>query len=861
MMKVSILCATAITASAVSHGTASAQSSCTTVRVAAGSDHVIALQADGTLWAWGSNVFRQLGGPTAGRTAEPVPITAPPNLVSVAAGAQHSLALDGAGDVWAWGRNDSGQCGQSTPPPVRTPARVAGLPRIEAIAAGGSFSLALSITGTVWAWGSNANGELGPGASGTGGSTPVQVTGLPAQVSSISAGWQHALAVGDGQVWGWGQNAFGQSTSSLDPLDFGPASVPLPGVAVSVAAGTAHSLARLANGETWGWGSGFNGALGSASLGSSRSPPSRLELPLSVVSLAAATDTTFAVLADGSVLALGDNRVGQAGIPGRHTAVVVAERVAIDRAARLVSSRNDHVVAILDDGSLRAWGANDEGQLGVGTIGSSLVPVVASGVPPGVVELAALYGTAFAKDADGRVWSWGENQFGQRGVGTHAPSARAEPVHVGRVAAMGGGGRRSLLAEETGRISGCGDNDSGQAVPSDPGTSLASPTPVEDASDASGHLIGQAVSTHAWYHALAVRNDGTVVGWGASGGSHVLGTTPPPLTPNVPPTPIAHDADPSGLLTNAVAVDSGSDFSMALKSDGTLWCWGSNRYGQLGSPGSPDGGNPVHVLQLAGVTRIAAGASHALALDADGRAWSWGRGGAHLGLGDSSNRNAPAPIGISPALRDISASATASLALGRDGTVWAWGDNDFGQLGDGSTAASNTPQRVIDPTDPSGYLTGVIDVAMGGQFGLALAADGTVKAWGSNLHGALGTGVLGHARAPERPLLSCVEQLPAEVPALLLGKSGHDLLFSWSSAARALRYNIYEGTLAAASLFTYDHVAHACAIPTPVSTTTGALAASGNSYYLCVGANDAGEGPYGHDSRRVMTRAAAVPCP
>jgi alpha-tubulin suppressor-like RCC1 family protein len=168
----------------------------------AGYFHSLAVKSDGTLWAWGDNVYGQVGDGTTTRRYAPVRVGTLTGVAAVAAGYAHTLALRTDGTVWAWGRNDSGQLGDGTTTHRSTPVQVAGLTGVVAVAAGDNHSLAVKSDGTLWVWGYNGYGQLGDGTT-TARSTPVRVTALSG-VAGVAAGESHSLAVkSDGTVWAW----------------------------------------------------------------------------------------------------------------------------------------------------------------------------------------------------------------------------------------------------------------------------------------------------------------------------------------------------------------------------------------------------------------------------------------------------------------------------------------------------------------------------------------------------------------------------------------------------------------------------------------------------------------------------------
>lgn len=194
----------------------------------------------------------------------------------------------------------------------------------------------------------------------------------------------------------------------------------------------------------------------------------------------------------------------------------------------------------------------------------------------------------------------------------------------------------------------------------------------------------------------------------------------------------------SGLTENRVFT--GYDYNMAIRSDGTVWAWGFDHYGQInafyniGTNEKHPISTPVLVNGLSDVVSIAFGTYHGIALKSDGTVWAWGQ--------SPDDHYTPTQVsGLTDVIKIAAAGECHSLALKSDGTVWAWGYNLSGELGDGTTIYSSSPVQV------SG-LTGVIDIAAGYSFSLALKSDGTVWAWGSNYRGQLGDGTTSDRTTP-----------------------------------------------------------------------------------------------------------------
>ncbi len=291
--------------------------------VAAGGAFTVGLTTSGRVYTWGSGSLGQLGdGATAGSTV-PVAVTVPsapggpPAVVTaVAAGDAHALALTSTGQVYAWGADLFGQLGHGGTTPADTPTLVT-LPAgvaVTAIAAGGDHSLAVTTTGQVYAWGANGNGQVGDGST-VNSSTPSLVA-LPGGVAitGVAAGTAHSLAVAnDGSVYAWGFNASGQ----LGTGDTADASTPQPvavpsGVSIaSVAAGGSHSLALTTTGTILAWGSDVFGQLASALVATlpvdSDVPVQPLGLPpaTSFVQISAGQTTSYALTSGGVAVGVG----------------------------------------------------------------------------------------------------------------------------------------------------------------------------------------------------------------------------------------------------------------------------------------------------------------------------------------------------------------------------------------------------------------------------------------------------------------------------------------------------------------------------------------------------------------------------
>jgi alpha-tubulin suppressor-like RCC1 family protein len=316
------------------------------VQIAAGGRQSLALTSGGTLYAFGSNLYGQLGaGTNAGKEApNPTPIAvslpgASGPVSEIAAGDAHSLALTSTGQLYAFGENNDGQLGVATnsgmtlanPTPLLVSLPGAEGPVVQ-IAAGFSHSLALTSTGQLYAFGSNEFGQLGnPGHAGTTTPTPtptqVSLPGASAPVSQIAAGGFHSLALtSTGQLYAFGKNSSGQlgSESGAATANPTPTPVSLPegtGPIVQLAAGTGDSLLVTAEGRLYAFGANSVGQLGNSTNSGTASPnptPMLANIPagttIDTVARGATAGHTLALTADLAVLndSLAPGQVGVA---------------------------------------------------------------------------------------------------------------------------------------------------------------------------------------------------------------------------------------------------------------------------------------------------------------------------------------------------------------------------------------------------------------------------------------------------------------------------------------------------------------------------------------------------------------------
>ena len=353
---------------------------------------------------------------------------------------------------------------------------------------------------TIAGWGANYHGELGGGYKGPVSTLPVPVRGLRGVRAVAGTYFTSYALLGDGTVRSWGGNAFGQlgagerSKPSVEPLLVSG----LTGVS-AIAAGGDHAMALLNNGTVATWGGNSYGQMGNGTTlkgaeGTGSAVPVIVPHLSGVVAIAAGGGDDVALLGNGTLVAWGENKQGQLGdgtttekdVPTPVRGMSSVKGVAIGG----IGSLGGHMLALLDDGTVRAIGGGEHGQLGDGSDASSSSPVVVKGLT-GVTAVSASVSHSMALLEDGTVVSWGSNSQGELGVAAGGPETCDKPpvpcsrvpVRVGVTGASAiSAGFRFSLAVTAGRVFSWGWNEYGE-LGNGTTTDSSTPGPVSGLSD------------------------------------------------------------------------------------------------------------------------------------------------------------------------------------------------------------------------------------------------------------------------------------------------------------------------------------------------------------------------------------------
>lgn len=690
------------------------------VFVEAGYRHSFALDAGGTLWAWGAGEYGRLGTGLSSLAYAPAEVELE-NVVEAAAGWYHSLFRTADGGVYAAGCNyDYGQLGDGNGADRSLPVKV--MDGAMQVLASRDFSAALKSDGTLWTWGKNDAGQLGLGHTDTQ-RTPAQVA--LEDVAEIAAGESFMLArTKDGNVYAWGDNAYGQIDGSGDNFVSEPRLLENCRGARAIRAGNRHALVLLEDGRLTAWGDDYYDQLGRGEDADTDALNNFiLENGLTVTDIDAGGDMS-ALCSDGTWYLWGD-LFGDTPTALEQTDV------------ESLSLGYWHALIAREDGTVWGRGDNSYYQLSFGEMsdtylnwveiplnlkennGASRAPVErdkARPVEPFAAEparVAAGYYTSFAITDDGDVWAWGRSDYGQLGAGAEQQLDAPQKLALEGVAQVAAGDYHTLFVTENGALYGTGCSYDYDQLATGKFENENEPVFIMDGVQRA--WAGRDTSA-------ALDADGALWVWGANDlGQLGLGHTD------------AVDGPTRLPLEGIVDVAVGKQFMAALLEDGSVWTWGDNTYGQLGIGEGRTGLSPVQV-ELANVVSIAAGGAHMLALDADGNVWAWGAGYyGQLGNGGDSDRFTPVAVEGAQGSVAVFAGGDDSGARTLSGDTLLWGSLTYIEPYTEQISLFN------DQTYEFEYID-IAEVSMGSFHALATDADGNVYATGDNGFGQLGLG-------------------------------------------------------------------------------------------------------------------------
>jgi alpha-tubulin suppressor-like RCC1 family protein len=712
------------------------------------STHTVAIASDGTLWAWGSNDAGQLGTNNLTFYSSPVQVSTS-SWTAVFVNQKTSMAIDINGVLWAWGDNTFGQLGMplgapsvyatfglSSPTQVPASATVAPNNSWKALSVTSSGVMAIASDGGLWGWGYNSIGCLGVG--------DVASRPVPSKVGNSSwtmvstGGPNYTMGAGitiDGGLWTWGNNSNGSigdgtTVAKSSPVKIGTSSWSL----VSVGDGFVTAIDIVGRLFTWGYNS--VGQLGSGTTVNRSSPVQIGTSSWSAVGVG--NSTAGAVNSTGLLYFWGYNGQGQL---GDGTTINRSSPVQIGTSSwtKVVAGRFNSATsaAIRIDGALFLWGINGSGSIGDGTVIAKSSPVQIGTSSWIVVDCCGAFGNTYAIDINRRFFAWGNGTGGlPDGVG----NARSSPIQIGT---------SSWSAASAGYFCGMGIKADGtlwgwgtQGVSVIYANNFFSPVQVSSSYTLTYGQSWTAVSIGS-SHVNAIDSTGALYAWGKNE-NYTFGdsTMTAAMTANQQLVPYKI----TGSIGNSswIAVAAGQSMATAVSINSARYAWGSNaqnQFGQIG-PGTgvfstPQGGTD----QSLSFKQLGAGVSHMWGLSTNGTLYTWGTNNfGQLGDGTTIIKSSPTQIGTS-SYTYVAAGGNHTAAVTISGALYTWGINN-GHLGDGTTINKSSPVQI-------GYTNyGQFGLSASWQAVAALANDTLVinqsnrKIYGTgvNSQGTLGVG-------------------------------------------------------------------------------------------------------------------------
>lgn len=779
--------------------------------VVAGGDSSYAIKTNGTLWSWGQNINGQLGLSDVVNRSSPTQIGLSADWATVGANSSHAAAINNSGALFVWGENSYGQLGTDSVVNTSSPVQVGTDLTWSSVSCGSKHTAAIKKDSTLWVWGYNAYGNIGDSTL-VSRSSPVQTNLGGTDWASVSCGFRHTAAVkADGTLWTWGANELGQLGSN----DLRTKSIPS-----EIYSGTGNwqkvvctnfsTIAINKQGKIFTWGSNAEFELGDYTSVAARSSPIQvygngdewadvvggnntvlaLRSPTPTPT-PSPTPTPTPVVPSYLWFTWGNNTSGQLGDNTQvsksspvQTLAGTSEWYSVSNGSNFgLSIRNEdelwavgslymdgnptpvyksspvqmavgvswkksacgylNYAAISNSDDLYMAGPNYDSECGQGTANPSSPVTRLTRVFDQVSEVSIGLNHTLAVRTFGALFSWGNNYYGQLGINSSG-SNQSVPQQIGvdSWTKVSAGYNFSVGIKDDGSLWSWGRNNVGQLGDSSI-TNRSSPVQIS-----AGNWISVSCGAN---HSAAINNNNELFVWGLdSYGSLGLNN----FVSSIYSSPVQTIAGGS----NWTQVSCGMNSTAAIKSDGTLWTWGYNPYGECGLNNTNIIYSPTNVS--AGTERSWFGVSNKgytmFALNGEQTgldpnldsgmlfAWGYNQGGC-LADGSTVNRSSPVQSydqGMN--WQVVSAGQDHAAGIKNDGTLWTWGNNYYGQRG---WDPSNTDAQT-SPVQTSAGGTTWTNISCGDYFTLGLKADYSIWAWGRNNFGQLGNGYTTDVAAP-----------------------------------------------------------------------------------------------------------------
>ena len=657
------------------------------VAVSSGNMHTCSILSDSSLYCWGDNSEGQLGDGTNTNSNSPLSISSGSNTISL--GNSHTCTLDNFNALNCWGDNSEGQLGIGSTADQISPTQVifSGAKFPITIASGGNYSCSSLNNDLLSCWGGSSSNSISMSASPTSLSIDrwSYINAAERDLdddSQLNIFDTHIIGDSDGDGVSSGQDVDDNNPAIAVSCSIGeygryscqPATVGfyvnVPGSIIKIPASPGYYVSSDGATSQEPCSIGTFQILSGMDKCDDANPGYYVHTTGSSSQYACSGGTYNPNTgSQSSVDCVGSDA-------GYNVPIITS-----------INSGNTHSCAILDDGSVRCWGDNKNGQLGDGTRTNSIIPILAA-TPLGksAVSLSTGAEHTCAIFDDGTLRCWGGNSNGQLGDGTLIERTTPTLINLG----------------------------SGKS--------------------AIGISLGQT-------HSCAILNDNSVKCWGSnSNGQLGDGTTidsPSPKSVSL------------GDGNNAITISAGSYHTCVVMDNLSVSCWGDNWHGQLGDGSNDRKLEPVGIsLDSEYETKsLDSGSFHTCAVLINNSIYCWGFNSAgQIGNAELENSNTPTQMQLSDSQlpSNIASGFHHTCSLLEDNQIICWGDNSRGQLGDGTSISRHTAEMVSIPDDRS-----VMSISVGHRHSCAIFDDATLYCWGLNSNGQLGNGDIIDSNSPD----------------------------------------------------------------------------------------------------------------